>query len=42
MNNNYTLQKKMDKCVQLALAYSKSLQVIQTKTIKQKTILINN
>jgi hypothetical protein len=42
MQDNYTLKKRIDQRVALALAYSKALQVVKTKMIKDKIILMNN
>lgn len=41
MQDNYTLQKKIKQRVDLVLAYSKAIQVVRTKNIKE-IILINN
>jgi hypothetical protein len=41
MIKNYTLKKRQDNIVKLALAYSRAMQVIDTKQIK-KIVLINN
>ena len=42
MQENYTLQKKINHRITLALAYSKAMQVVKTKMFKEKIILINN
>jgi len=41
MRENYTITKRINLRISLAIAYSKSMQVIDTKTFK-KIILINN
>lgn len=41
MQDNYTLQKRIKQRIDLALAYSKAIQVVRTKNIKE-IILINN
>jgi len=41
MQENYTLTKQIDYRIKLAIAYSKAIQVIDTKMLK-KIILINN
>ncbi len=41
MQENYTMTKRINFRVSLAVAYSKAIQVIDTKMLK-KIILINN
>ena len=41
MRDSYTLKTRIKHRIDLALAYSKAIEVVQTKTIKN-IILINN
>jgi len=42
MQENYTITKRISYHISIAIAYSKSIQVIDSTTLKKKFILINN
>ncbi len=42
MQENYIVEQRIIYRVSLALAYSKSIQVVKSKMLKEKIVLINN
>ncbi len=41
MQDNYILKKKLNRKIKLAIQYSKILQVVSTKTIKNIELILN-
>ena len=42
MQENYIIEQRINHRVSLALAYSKAIQVVKSKMLKEKIVLINN
>ncbi len=42
MQENYTIEQRINYRVSMALAYSKAMQVVKSKMLKKKIVLINN
>lgn len=42
MQENYIVEQRINYRISLALAYSKAMQVVKSKVLKEKIILINN
>ena len=42
MQENYTVEQRINYRISLALAYSKAIQVVKSKMLRKKIVLINN